>query len=74
MQFAKKLSTKWTYLADHFTDTVIKKYFIDSLMEDLSAKRAHHDMAMEMLTRLKVADYTEECKRADTYGGLKVII
>ena len=71
MQFAKKLSTKWTYLASHFTDTVIKKYFIDSLKEDALAKRAPHDMAMVMLSHLKVADYGEECKRADTYSGLQ---
>ncbi len=62
------LSTNWTYLADHFMDTVIKKYYIDSLVED---KKVPHSTAMEMLVYLKELDYKEESERVDTYGGLQ---
>lgn len=71
MQLAMNLSTNWTYLADHFLNTVIKKYYIDSLTEDATLKKAPHDTAMEMLTYLKEVDYREESDRIDTYEGLQ---
>lgn len=71
MELAMNLSTKWTYLADHFLDTVLKKYYIDSLMEDATMKKAPHDIAMEMLRYLKEVEYRGECGRVDTYEGLQ---
>lgn len=71
MQLAMNLSTKWTYLADHFLDTVIKKYYIDSLTDDVTMKNSPHHTAMDMLTYLKELDYREENDRVDTYEGLQ---
>ena len=71
MQLAMNLSTKWTYLAEHFRDTVVKKYFIDSLVEDVTMKAAPYNTAMELLAHLKVIDYKDESDRVDTYGGLQ---
>ena len=72
LQLAMNLSSKWTYLADHFLDTVIKKYYIDSLTDDGTLKKAPHSTAMEMLVYLKELDHHEEDEdRIDTYGGLQ---
>jgi ankyrin repeat protein len=69
MDLAMNLSTRWIYLANHFQDTVIRKYYIDSLMDDVNMKKAPHDTAMEMLMYLKELDYKED-DRVDTYSGL----
>ena len=69
MEFAKNLSGKWKYLAEHL-NTVLKKYYIDSLVtEDHTQKRAPHEIAMEMLTHLKDIDHGEGKEQVDTFGG-----
>lgn len=71
MHLAKNLSTKWQYLADHFMDTVIRKYLIDTLKENSTTKGPPYDTAMKMLVHLREVDYQEESGRVDTYGGLQ---
>ena len=68
MQLAKNLSTKWTHLAQHL-EMVLKKYYIDALVED-STPKAPHDTAMEMLAHLKEIDY-QEGDRVDTFYGFR---
>lgn len=70
MTFAKKLSCKWTFLAQHW-ETILQKYYIDSLKVSTSAKSSPHDTAMEMLTHLKDIEYKDSSDRVDTYSGLQ---
>ena len=72
MEFAKNLSGKWKYLAEHL-NTVLKKYYIDSLKvtEDHTQNRAPHEIAMEMLTHLRDIDHGEGKERVDTFGGFR---
>lgn len=70
MQFAKNLSCKWTLLAKHW-ETILQKYYIDSLKDSTTMKGSPHDTAMEMLTRLRDIDYINPSERVDTYGGLQ---
>ena len=71
MHLAKNLSTKWRYLADHFKDTVIRKYLIDSLKGDGAVKNPPYDTAMKMLVHLREVEYESEDARVDTYAGLR---
>lgn len=71
LQLAMNLSTKWTFLAEHFLDTVIKKYYIDSLIEDVTLKKAPYDTAMKMLMHLREVDAKDASDRVDTYSGFR---
>ena len=71
LQLAMNLSTKWTLLAEHFMDTVIKKYYIDSLIEDATLKKAPYGTAMEMLMHLREVDAKDASDRVDTYSGFR---